>query len=83
VESLPVASTGASARNGRIVVTAVGGWCSVAIDGTTHGSTPISIADLAPGPHKVECTAANGKTRGTTVNVGEGKTERYRFNLNE
>jgi serine/threonine-protein kinase len=85
VDSLPGArNVGPVAKgNGRLLVAAAPGWCTITIDGKERGPTPVPHLDLAAGPHQIECKAPSGKTRTATVTVQEGATSRYRFVLDE
>ena len=85
VDSLkPVAAHGAPSKgNGRLSIVASPGWCSVTIDGTQRGVTPLGAFELPAGPHKVDCQPPNGKVRSASVNVAEGTAAHYKFALDE
>jgi serine/threonine-protein kinase len=82
VDSLPSVAH-PNAAKGKLSIAAGPGWCSVSIDGVGHGVTPVSVPELAPGAHRVDCVTPNGKTRSATVTVSEGGTARQKFALDE
>jgi len=65
---------------GRVSVIASPGWCTVVVDGTKRGLTPLLI-DLPVGTHDLQCEAPSGSARSTTVVVTDGATSKYRFAL--
>ncbi len=84
VDSLPVVGRGAPAKgNGRLSIVASPGWCSVSVDGTQRGVTPLTGFDVPAGTHRVDCTPPSGKSRSATVSVAEGTATHYRFALDE
>lgn len=84
VDSLPVVGRGAPAKgNGRLSIVASPGWCSVSVDGTQRGVTPLTGFDVTAGTHRVDCTPPSGKSRSATVSVAEGTATHYRFALDE
>ncbi|HEX8794894.1 MAG TPA: serine/threonine-protein kinase [Polyangiaceae bacterium] len=84
VDSLPVVGRGAPAKgNGRLSIVASPGWCSVSVDGTQRGVTPLTGFDVPAGSHRVDCTPPSGKSRTATVSVAEGTATHYRFALDE
>jgi len=84
VDSLPVVGRGAPAKgNGRLSIVASPGWCSVSVDGTQRGVTPLTGFDVPAGTHRVDCTPPTGKSRTATVSVAEGTATHYRFALDE
>jgi serine/threonine-protein kinase len=84
VDSLPVVGRGAPAKgNGRLSIVASPGWCSVSVDGTQRGVTPLTGFDVPAGTHRVDCTPPSGKSRTATVSVAEGTATHYRFALDE
>ena len=62
---------------------ASGGWCNVTVDGVARGATPIAGLDLGAGPHRVACTAPDGKAQTATVTVAADGTTRYRFTIGQ
>jgi len=84
VDSLPVVGRGAPAKgNGRLSIVASPGWCSISVDGTQRGVTPLTGFDVPAGTHRVDCTPPSGKSRTATVSVAEGTATHYRFALDE
>jgi serine/threonine-protein kinase len=84
VDSLPVVGRGAPAKgNGRLSIVASPGWCSVSVDGTQRGVTPLTGFDVPAGTHRVDCTPPSGKSRTATVSVAEGTATHYRFALDD
>ena len=84
VDSLPVSSSRAPnpvPGMGFITIAASPGKCSVAIDGTNRGWTPLSQVALPTGPHSVQCFPASGKPHSMTVIVAEGTMSKFRFDL--
>ncbi|GAC1571694.1 MAG: hypothetical protein NVS3B20_03650 [Polyangiales bacterium] len=59
--------------NGKIMVSAGGGWCNVMIDGRPQGATPTGSIDVSAGPHAITCAPPSGAAlmQGAKVNVGE------------
>ncbi len=56
--------------------------CLVSVDGTNHGTTPVRLAELSPGPHAlVVHNAAENLERKLTVTLapGESRTETITF----
>ena len=84
VDSLPVVGRGAPAKgNGRLSIVASPGWCSISVDGTQRGVTPLTGFDVPAGTHRVDCTPPSGKSRTATVSVADGTATHYRFALDE
>jgi eukaryotic-like serine/threonine-protein kinase len=71
----------APAGSGKLNVGAAGGWCNVSIDGVARGATPVAGVELAAGPHRVTCTAADHPAMSATVVVPADGTARYRFTV--
>jgi serine/threonine-protein kinase len=69
------------ALNGKLHVSAFGGWCQVSVDGVPKGPTPIAGMELAAGPHRVTCTQEGKAPVTNTVNVVADSTVRFRFDL--
>ena len=67
--------------NGKLMVSASGGWCNVSIDGKPQGATPTGAVDLSAGVHTVSCTDSNGKTMFQSSKVNVGETSRVKFSL--
>lgn len=83
VNSLPGAknATPVARGSGRLNVAASPGWCTITIDGTEHGPTPLAGVDLPAGPHRIVCKPATGKARTANVVVQDGASAKYRFAL--
>jgi serine/threonine-protein kinase len=64
---------------GKLDVNVVGGWCTVTVDGTSAGVTPIANYDVAAGPHTVTCAPASGPAKRQSVEVAPGETTRVKF----
>jgi len=67
--------------NGKLNVSASGGWCLVSVDGAAKGPTPVAGMELPVGAHKVTCAPEGKPPMTAMVNVGVGETARYRFTL--
>jgi serine/threonine-protein kinase len=72
--TLPVAT-----GNGKLNVGARGGWCYVAIDGTSRGPTPVADVVLSAGVHTVTCTPQGGRPQTAWVHVDPDATARFSF----
>ncbi len=85
VDSLPKAAAAAVVPKGagRLSLAASPGWCTIAIDGTERGPTPIAAIDLPAGTHQISCKPANGKPRFASVVIQDGANAKYRFALDE
>ena len=85
VDSLPVVTRGVSAarRSGRLSVAATPGSCSISVDGSPRGATPLESFELSAGMHRVECVPPNGTPRTASVAVAEGTEAHYQFTLAE
>jgi len=86
LDSLPVSS--ARAQNpvrgmGFIGIAASPGTCSVAIDGSARGWTPLSALKLPIGTHEVQCFPPSGKAHSMTVTIEEGVISKFRFDLSD
>jgi serine/threonine-protein kinase len=71
----------APAGNGKLMVSASGGWCNVSVDGKPQGATPTGAVELSAGSHSVTCTDANGKSVSQGAKVNPGETTRVKFSL--
>lgn len=69
------------AGNGKLMVSASGGWCNVSVDGKPQGATPTGAIELSSGVHTVSCTDSNGKTMFQSSKVNVGETSRVKFAL--
>ena len=69
--------------SGKLNVGASGGWCNVTVDGTARGATPVAGLDVSAGPHRLGCTAPDGKAQAATVTVAADGTTRYRFTIGQ
>ena len=65
--------------NGKLNVGARGGWCYVAIDGTSRGPTPVADVVLSAGVHTVTCTPQGGRPQTAWVHVDSDATARFSF----
>lgn len=85
VDALPKASaTSVVPRGaGRLSLAASPGWCTISIDGTERGPTPIAGIDLPAGTHQISCKPASGKARVASVVIQDGATSKYRFALED
>jgi len=78
VDSLPVTKN-AKVRVGKLSVDSSPQACTVSIDGTAHGETPLLNVDLSPGAHSVRCETSSGIAKTVTVSIVEAQTARYHF----
>jgi eukaryotic-like serine/threonine-protein kinase len=69
--------------SGKLNVGASGGWCNVTVDGMARGATPVAGLDVSAGPHRLGCTAPDGKAQTATVTVAADGTTRYRFTIGQ
>jgi len=85
VDSLPKAAAANAVPKGagRLSLAASPGSCTIAIDGTERGTTPVAAIDLPAGTHEISCKPASGKPRVATVVVQDGATSKYRFALDD
>jgi len=85
VDALPKAAGAGAVRrgSGRLSLAASPGWCTITIDGTDRGPTPIAAVDLPAGPHQISCKPQNGKQRVASVVIQDGATSKYRFALDD
>ena len=65
-------------RPGRIAIGSSPVPCTLVVDGVKRGQTPVAALDLAPGAHKLTCTA-KGKTQEHSFNVAAGTSGRHVF----
>jgi eukaryotic-like serine/threonine-protein kinase len=79
VSGTPINELPKVARKGVLSIVAKGPNCFVAVDGARIGKTPISSVELSPGPHQLDCTTADGRTRGSKVNIQGGASDTYTF----
>ena len=69
---------------GRLSVRAIGGTCTVRINGQTVGATPVAANAVALGPAHVECLTLDGQNKIRDVHVkGDGNTTRVWFALGD
>ena len=82
--AMPGASASAepAADTGLIALAAVGGACSISVDGIGRGNTPTSVA-VPPGEHHVVCTSRDGTPQSSTVQVRSRETTRATFHLRQ
>ncbi len=86
VDALPKAAGATTAvpkGAGRLSLAASPGWCTITIDGTERGPTPIAAIELPAGPHQISCKPQSGKARVASVIVQEGAASKYRFALED
>jgi serine/threonine protein kinase len=83
VDSLPVAPRGSGLSKGRLSVVSNPGSCTVSVDGVSHGTTPLGAFEVSAGPHRIECSPPNGKSKSVNVVVAEGSAAHYNFALDE
>jgi serine/threonine protein kinase len=89
VDSLPVAMKSPSPGSapprgmGRLTLGAGPGWCTITIDGTSRGATPISAIDLPAGSHAIRCEPPNGRPKYVSVVIQDGATARYKFSIDD
>lgn len=79
-----VRETDAAMKKGRVGKLSVGvrqGHCTVVVDGTSYGSTPIANVAIPAGIHRVVCRPPKGKSRWMVVVVEAQQTKRLVFNL--
>ncbi len=75
----PAAPAGAPAK---VRVGAKGGFCTVSVNGTSYGPTPVE-AVVPAGTVRVSCKPASGPSQQQTVNVAAGDTARVSFKIDE
>lgn len=63
---------------GRIAIGSTPVPCALLVDGVKRGQTPVRVIELAPGTHKLSCSA-KGKTQEHTFNVASGMSNRHVF----
>lgn len=69
---------------GRLSVRAIGGTCTVRINGQPVGATPVAANAVALGPAHVECLTHDGQNKTRDVDVrGDGNTTRVWFALGD
>jgi hypothetical protein len=61
------------AQTGQLQIRSEPGGARVVVDGTPRGNAPVTVADLAPGPHTVEVSNEMGSIR-QDINVEAGVT---------
>ncbi len=85
VDSLPIATGHATPAHasGRLSVVASPGRCTVSVDGVPRGMSPLPWFEIGAGPHRIDCSAPNGRSKTANVTVMEGATARYAFALDE
>jgi serine/threonine-protein kinase len=67
--------------SGKLMVSAGGGWCNVAVDGKPQGVTPTGAIEVSAGGHTISCTNADGKTVSQGAKVNAGEITRVKFSL--
>jgi serine/threonine-protein kinase len=75
----PAPPAGAPAK---VRVGAKGGFCTVSVNGTAYGPTPVE-AVVPAGPVRVSCKPANGPAQSQSVTVAAGDTARVSFKIDE
>lgn len=65
-------------RPGRVAIGSTPVSCTLWVDGVKRGQTPIPVLELAPGPHKLSCTA-KGKTQEHAFHIASGMSNRHVF----
>jgi serine/threonine-protein kinase len=75
----PAAASGAPAK---VRVGAKGGFCTVSVNGTAYGPTPVE-AVVPAGPVRVSCKPANGPAQSQSLTVAAGDTARVSFKIEE
>ncbi len=75
----PAAPAGAPAK---VRVGAKGGFCTVSVNGTSYGPTPVE-AVVPAGTVRVSCKPASGPSQQQTVSVAAGDTARVSFKIDE
>ncbi|MEO6573691.1 MAG: serine/threonine-protein kinase [Polyangiaceae bacterium] len=53
-------------------------WCTLFVDGSTKGPTPVSV-ELGAGPHQLRCDPPTGKPKISSVTILDGATARFKF----
>ena len=84
IDSLPVSTKPSAAPDhgtGRLMIGASPGWCTVSVDGQKQGPTPLPAIDLPAGQHQLRCEPPNGRAKSASVNIQDGATARYKFNV--
>jgi serine/threonine protein kinase len=67
---------------GKVRVGAKGGFCTVTVNGTSYGPTPVE-AVVPSGTARVSCKPATGPSQQQSVVVGPGETARVSFKVDE
>ncbi len=65
---------------GHLLVSANPGWCTLYVDGSSRGSTPVA-AQLSAGPHQLRCDPPTGEPKTVSLTVLEGGTASYTFSF--
>jgi serine/threonine-protein kinase len=76
----PAAAPAATGGTGKVRVGAKGGFCTVSINGTSYGPTPVE-ATVAAGAARVSCKPDSGATMAQSVHVTAGETARVSFKI--
>jgi serine/threonine-protein kinase len=71
----------APAGNGKLNVSASGGWCNITVDGAAKGPTPVAGIELAAGPHRVVCAPEGKPALTATVTVTPDGVARHKFTI--
>lgn len=82
VDTLPVVNGKAPTQpvfkgSGHLLVAAAP-WCTLFVDGSTKGPTPVSV-ELSAGPHQLRCDPPSGKPKISSVTIVDGATARFKF----
>jgi serine/threonine-protein kinase len=85
IDSLPTSAPSGTpqSRTGRLSVASMPVECSISIDGTARGGTPLAGQELAIGMHRIDCKPAEGSPRTASVTISPGSETHYQFILTE
>jgi serine/threonine-protein kinase len=67
--------------NGKLNVSASGGWCNISVDGAPKGPTPLAGIELPAGTHKITCTPEGKPPVSASVTVPVDGVARHKFTL--
>ncbi len=79
----PSISPARKTGTGKLNVGSRGGYCTVSVDGTAYGPTPVGGITVPAGTHRVSCRTEAGKSQSMVVTVEPDQTTRVSFSLTD